>query len=420
MNLFNNILKSNFIKNAAKLATGTALAQVLALAFLPILSRIYSQEAFGLLAAFTAVMTLITSFATLKYDTALVLPKEDKDAYALLKLSNIITIIITIICVLILFLPIPYFQEYQGLQIFIGIGVILSVNYNNSALWNIRFKQYNSTSISKIIQSIAIFIFQYLLYSFFELRGLVIGNILGISVSGLYLILSRKFDWSLYKSINKKEMLKQAKRYIDFPKYFTISNAVLSFSSSLPVLLFVKFIPLAQIGLYGIALRIIAQPVNLISNSLKSVILGDMAEKRNSNKPILKWYLRIFSGLFIISIIASVLLILFSEYIITFFLGADWNESAIYIKMLTPLLVSMMIASPGIAAVRVFEMQKYTFKYSIVSLAIKAATLLTLFLYEIATFEYIILIYSLVNLTIVLMNNSIIMLKIKLYEKEIR
>lgn len=420
MKKIKHIFKSNFLKNAAKLATGTALAQVLALVFLPILTRIYSQEAFGLLAAFTAVVGFISSFATLKYDTALVLPKEDKDAYALLKLSNIVTIIITIICVLILFLPVPYFQEYQGLQILIGIAVILSVNYNNSALWNIRFKQFNSTSISKIIQSIAIFIFQYLLYSFFELRGLIIGNILGISVSGLYLILSRKFDWSLYKSINKQEMLKQARRYIDFPKYFTISNAVLSFSSSLPVLLFVKFIPLAQIGLYGIALRVIAQPVNLISNSLKSVILGDMAEKRNNNKPILKWYLKIFSGLFIISIIASVLLILFSEYIITFFLGANWDESAIYIKMLTPLLVSMMIASPGVAAVRVFEMQKYTFKYSIVSLAIKATTLLTLFLYEIATFEYIILIYSLVNLTIVLVNNSIIMLKIKLYEKEIR
>src|SRR5690606_38313623 len=133
------------------------------------------------------------------------------------------------------------------------------------------------------------------------------------------LILTRKFDWMVYKSIPRDEMIKQAKRYIDFPKYFTLSNAVLSFSSSLPVLLFVKFIPLAQIGLYGIALRVIAQPVNLISTSLRSVILGDMAQKRNHKKPILSWYLKIFFGLFGVSIIASFLLLISSEYIIRFF-----------------------------------------------------------------------------------------------------
>ena len=75
------LFKSSLLKNAGKLATGTAISQFLALAFVPILSRTYSQEAFGILAAFSAVTGFISSFATLKYDTALVLPKEDIDAY---------------------------------------------------------------------------------------------------------------------------------------------------------------------------------------------------------------------------------------------------------------------------------------------------------------------------------------------------
>src|SRR5690554_4700879 len=267
MSKLKRLFKNNFFKNVAKLATGTAIAQALALAFIPILTRVYSQEAFGILAAFTAVVTFISSFATLKYDTALVLPKEDKDAYSLLKLSNIVTLIITIICVLIMFLPVSYFKEYQGLQILIGIGVLLSVNYNNSALWNIRFKHFNSTSISKVIQSLAVFSAQYLLYFFFELKGLIIGNIIGVFFSGLYLIVTRKFNWKTYRAVSKVEMLNQAKRYIDFPKYFTLSNAILSLSSNLPILLFVRFIPMAQVGIYGIALRVISQAVSLIANN---------------------------------------------------------------------------------------------------------------------------------------------------------
>lgn len=413
------IIQNKFLINAAKLATGTALAQILALAFLPILTRTYSQEAFGLLTTFAAVVGFISSFATLKYDTALILPKEDKDAYALLKLSNIITVLITIICVLIMFIPITYIKEYQGLQIYIGIGVLLSVNYNNSALWNIRFKHFNSTSISNVIQSISIFGFQFFLYSFYNLKGLVIGNILGITVSGIYLVLTRKFNWKIYIDISKEELLIQAKRYIDFPKYFTVANAILSLSSSLPILLFVSYIPMSQIGLYGIALKVIAMPVTLISNSLRAVVLGDMAEKKNNRKAIIGWYQKIFYGLLGISIFASVLLILFGRKIIYIFLGESWMEAGIYISMLSPLLISMMIATPGTAAVRVFEMQRYSLKFSIYTLVINALTLFSLFALNIVDFKYIILIYSIINLLLILINNLIISLKIKSYENQI-
>jgi O-antigen/teichoic acid export membrane protein len=56
------LFKSSLLKNAGKLATGTAISQFLALAFVPILSRTYSQEAFGILAAFSAVTGFIINF----------------------------------------------------------------------------------------------------------------------------------------------------------------------------------------------------------------------------------------------------------------------------------------------------------------------------------------------------------------------
>ena len=64
-----------------------------------------------------------------------------------------------------------------------------------------------------------------------------------------------------------------------------------------------------------------------------------------------------------------------------------------------------MIASPGTAAIRVFEMQKYNFNYSIVSLIVKALTLLGLFSWVDIGFEYIILIYAVVNLLLILGHN---------------
>src|SRR5690606_7549048 len=274
-----------------------------------IIARLYSQDAFGLLTLFIAVVSFISSFATLKYDTALVLPENDRDAYTLLKLSNIVTLSITLLSVIFMFLPIKFFENFKGLQILIGLGVILSVNYNNSALWNIRFKKFNHTAISTIVQAIAIFIFQYILYKYFQLTGLVIGNLLGVLTAGIYLIVTRKFSWNTYFDISKKEMLNQAKRYIDFPKYFTPSNAILSLSSNLPILLFSKYISLAQLGLYGIAIRIIGQPVALISNSIRSVVLSELASKKRVGVSILGWYSKVFLGLVGVALISALILI---------------------------------------------------------------------------------------------------------------
>lgn len=413
------LLKSDFVQNAGKLASGTILAQVIVFATLPILSRLYSQEAFGLLSVFAAIVGFISSFATLKYDTALVLPKEDKDAYALLKLSNIATIFITVFCIAFMFLPVTYFEKYQDLQILIGLGVLLSINYNNSALWNIRYKHFNHTAIAGVLQAVAIFLFQFLLYYSYELKGLILGNIAGVSIAGFYLLYTRHFNWDYYKKITKQDMLKQGKRYIDYPKYFTASNAILSFTSSLPVLLFVNYIPLAQIGVYGLALRLINQPVALLANSIRSVILADMAKRRNLNRPILKWYSNVFLGLLILSLISSIAVIFLGDYIVPFLLGEEWARAATYAKMLTPLLIGMMIASPGTAAIRVFEMQKYNFKYSIVSLMVKVVTLIGLFNYLTLTFEWVILIYSIISLILIIGNNIIIWVKIKSYDKHI-
>lgn len=413
-----NIFKSKFLQHVATLASGTAIAQFLGFAFIPILSRTYPQEAFGLLASYSAMMGLISSFATLKYDTALVLPKEDRSAYALLKLSNIIGLILTVFSCLVLFLPIPYFQEFKGLQLFIAFGAILSINYNNSALWNIRFKQFKVTTFSKIIQTVAVFAIQMLLYKFFNLKGLIIGNILGVLISGIYLLVYRRTDWAIYRSISKSEMKAEALRYIDFPKYFTLSEVILSLSSNLPILMFVRFISLAQIGIYGMAVRIIAQPVSLISQSFRSVMLSYMAERRNKNQPILRWYIRMILYLFLASLFASIMVLLIGTQIVELFLGAKWVDTGIYIKMLIPMMIGMMISSPGTAAVRVFEMQKYTLKYSIVSLSIKALTLGLLFYYKI-DFVYLILIYSIVNLLIILGNNGVIIKKIYSYERSI-
>ena len=78
-----SLSKSKFVRNVATVATGTAGAQAISIAFSPIITRLYGPDSFGLLGVFMALVAVLAPLAALTYPIAIVLPKEDSDARAL-------------------------------------------------------------------------------------------------------------------------------------------------------------------------------------------------------------------------------------------------------------------------------------------------------------------------------------------------
>ena len=70
------LIKSKFYINIITLITGTAMAQAVPLALSPILTRLYTPKDFGFLAIYMSVATVATTLVTLKYDTAIIIPKK--------------------------------------------------------------------------------------------------------------------------------------------------------------------------------------------------------------------------------------------------------------------------------------------------------------------------------------------------------
>jgi len=63
-------------KGMATLAVGNGLARIVGLASIPILTRIYSPEHFGVLSVFTALLLILTPLMTLRYELAVPLPSR--------------------------------------------------------------------------------------------------------------------------------------------------------------------------------------------------------------------------------------------------------------------------------------------------------------------------------------------------------
>ena len=92
-----SIFKSTFVRNVAMIAGGTVFAQLVTIAFSPIITRLYGPGAFGVLGVFLSVVTILSTISSLCYVHAVVLPKEDADGLRILYLSLKIAAIISLI-----------------------------------------------------------------------------------------------------------------------------------------------------------------------------------------------------------------------------------------------------------------------------------------------------------------------------------
>ncbi|NRB41180.1 MAG: oligosaccharide flippase family protein, partial [Pseudomonadales bacterium] len=148
-NTIERVLSSNFVRRVAMVGGGIAAAQVISLAFMPLLTRLYNPEAFGIAASFAAIASIITPLATMGYANAIVMPDNDNDAAAVARLSVLCGLIVAPVTLIAVHLGKPWLASWTGMQqtpnmlylipLSLLIGTFLSVA-NQSAIRGLLFK----------------------------------------------------------------------------------------------------------------------------------------------------------------------------------------------------------------------------------------------------------------------------------------
>ena len=89
------VKSSPFATDVLKLVTGTTIAQIIAILASPVLTRLLGPDAFGFFALFTSITAIIGVIACMRYELAIMLPKDDEAAANLLALSFLMVAIIS-------------------------------------------------------------------------------------------------------------------------------------------------------------------------------------------------------------------------------------------------------------------------------------------------------------------------------------
>jgi len=372
LNKINKIKNNTYLMQIMILMSGTLIAQIVMLLSIPILTRLYTPSEFGLYSTFLAIITIVGSVSSMKYDQAIMLPKSDKDAQALLFLSIILTSIITFFSILLIVIFYDFILEYFSgnsfIIYFIPIGVFLVGMLQIFNAYSSRNQFYKPLSKIRVLNAISVVSIQGFTRYVMNLDGLIIGKLFADSVTLYVLIRFHIKKQTIYlNSLSKRRIKVVSKRHDHFPKYQTMTVFMNSISQNIPVLLLGSLYSPEIAGFYALTVRILQAPIGLIGSSTRTVYYQKASKMYANNENFFNLYLKTTLGLLKLFIVPLIIVFFFGESIFSFAFGEKWIEAGKYSEILILWFLFLFINSPSIMTFSILKLQKIQMIVEVIS-----------------------------------------------------
>ncbi len=379
------------MRSVAIVATGTAGAQIIAMLFSPVITRLYGPEAFGLLGVFLAMVSILGSIAALTYPTAIVLPKSDVEAQGLATLSLLLAAVSAFLVTLIVWVIGDWAIELLNLEsiaqyvLLIPVAMLFTSLYQVIQQWLIRKNQFNVIARVAILQSLIINIVKISIGWFNPVASVLIvlaainsafhAFLLWFSMGRILPINFGTNKKNLDYNQDKKTLLQLAKDYRDFPVYQMPQVLLNAVAESLPVLMFASFYGAVTAGFYTLARTVIMLPTALIAKSVGDVIFPKLNERHNQGLSSKSLLIKSTLGLAIIGVFPLITLFIFGEYLFSLVFGSEWGMSGIFASWLCIWTYFGFIKQPSAKAVIVYRKQRFALILNIFTLTLRAVAI---------------------------------------------
>jgi O-antigen/teichoic acid export membrane protein len=373
----NRVWRSGFARNVAVVASGTAGAQAITMAFSPLITRIYGPEAFGLLGTFLAIVTVAIPLAALAYPIAIVLPRNDRVALGLVRLSFLVSISIALLATASLSAAGDWLvatlqaESVAGFMMLIPLVMLFVAWTEIAQQWLIRKKEFGVVARSAIAHSLilnsakaGIGWFQPMAVVLIVLAAL--GHALHAAL--LYFGAQRRYQCNTVTSeVTSDSMVQLAHQYKDFPLYRAPQNFINAGSQSLPVLMLAAFFGPAAAGFYTLAKMVMGMPSTLLGKAVNDVFYPRITEAAHNGEDLAKHIFRATGALLVIGIVPFGLVVLFGPWLFDFVFGEEWAIAGEYARWLAVFFLFNFINKPSVAAVPVLGIQRGLLIYEIFS-----------------------------------------------------
>lgn len=348
--------KNKLLNDSLIMILSSGIAQIILIITIPLISRLYSPNEFGVFTLFSNIVTVLIPIINARYDLLIITTKSVRKANILSTISFIISLVIISILVPVSIIYVYLHPEYL-LETTLLLLMLLLVSLTNifTSYLN-REKNYRMLGLINISRSFFMAFIQIVLgYLSLGSIGLIIGfafsYIAGVTIG----FNAFKAHFKLVK--NKNIIIKQ---FIDNKNQLVFSTPSIllnSLSFSIVVFFISILFTSEDVGIYGMVIRILGVPITIISTGLSKIFMQSSNEYYKSRGSFRK-QLTSFSIILIgLSIFMYTPFYFINDDLIISILGREWVSAILIIKIVIPMFMIRLIVSTVSLSVIVFNKQ---------------------------------------------------------------
>ncbi len=348
----NTWVKSEYVRNALTLMSGTGIAQAIPVVVTPVLTRIYSPAEFGLFGVYMALILIGGMLATGRLEMAVLISRKDSDALRLATGSLLLSALFSALALITVMLwgeQLAVLSGQPDIRQWLYIApfsIFLFSIYRVTLHWLNRKKYYGQMSQTRVIQSSSISTLQIVIGYFAKMNtGLAVADCLGRTVA-ITLIVSKirrgvklpRFSWI--------KLVALLKRYRKFPLLGSPASLLNILSLQMPYLIIPALLSSAIAGMYFLVFRVLMMPVSLLGEAMLEVFRKKALEsldKQGTCKPV---FIKTLLFLMSVGLLPTVLLVLFGPELFAFIFGEQWREAGFYASLLAPMAFLRLVCAP--------------------------------------------------------------------------
>lgn len=271
---------SEFGRNVLTLTAGTTIAQAIPIAMMPVLTRIYTPEDFGIFALYSAIVAILATAITGRYELAVTLPDNHEDADHLVWLSLGIALTGSFVLFLIVLglgdtISHAFNTPELGTWLyFIPVSILLVGTYNTINYWFNRHQRYVGMSKNRVVQSTSISGIQAIAGLLKAgTAGLIIGNLIGQLITTVMMLRVFLAHVSAQPTAGTgtAQLKALAHRYRNHPYHLMPSHWIGSAAMQMPVFIISSTFGAATVGFFALANRMVTMPSSIIANAIGDV-----------------------------------------------------------------------------------------------------------------------------------------------------
>jgi O-antigen/teichoic acid export membrane protein len=335
-------------------------------------SRLYRPDEFGAFGSVVALIQLFGLASAFRLDTAVVIPRSNPMARAILcvGLTSVTFVAISIAIGLATIHFLSSVTTSETLYVYIPIGIILVGAQQLQLQLALRLERFSLAAVALIVHALAMIGTQVLFGTLhWDARGLIFGHLAGYICANTVYLSTGMLGNFLRPLPSLPRLLVAVRSYFSFAALGSATTVFSSLGTYFPVLMLGQLVSQEAAGLYLIASRVTTAPIDFVGTGISQTLVGKIASRNRKNidsRRELRKLLRVMSALGI----ASILLIgslapLYIEHL----LGAEWASAATFVSFLSVGAAAQFVAVPFSALFAVYRDQKAAF-YQIASLTL--------------------------------------------------